>query len=599
MVCWWSVGIYGIAYSTLLFVLITTLRLFPMQSEKHSTTAIFIFCIFGLISYLNPQHIHPLRTYYNEILIFLGLILATAYLARRQAPSLRFPSLLLLPLGILSLVLLQVFLGIVVDAFDMVLPIAYFLLCSLALVFGATVASQPDGANRLCFGLAIMHLLAALLSLVMQQLQIAGVDASPLIMFIARDAQSSIRPYANVAQPNQLALLYCLALGSVWYLYQSARLPAWTAALLATMLLWGVALTQSRIGWMILPLFALFCSQQKPGERGVHRLSLATLLLLYVGLVLGLPQIGKWLGFFSGSVAAHVGGRSERLVLLQQAWHMAAEHPWLGVGWFGFCAEQVRIAADFTASTYAEHAHNWLFNFAAELGWPATFLIFGALAWWALQTCVLAKAGPAVRFASLCLIAVLVHSMVEFPLWYAFVLAPVALLMGMLHQMRWPAEGVLVSRKLIILGAFCSCLLMLVLTLDYQRVVAGFNILRTDQSRSEAGKAGLARPDWTFFPAYFLYFDLMQMTPHEGMSAQQIAAVERMSQRFGFVHVLNKLAEVYVLNGEPKKAERTMLTLQRLHPAAYPEYFDYWKTQSTLDARYRSVLSVMPPRDAD
>lgn len=579
-----------------------------MQSEKHSTTAIFIFCAFGLISYLNPQHIHPLRTYYNEILIFFGLILSTVYLARHQAPKLRFPALLLLPLGILSLVLLQVFLGIVVDAFDMALPISYFLLCSLALIVGASIASQPGGAYRLCFGLAIMHLLAALLSLVMQQLQLAGVDASPFIMTIAREAQLSMRPYANVAQPNQLALLFCLALGSVWYLYQLSRLSAWGAALLTAMLLWGIALTQSRIGWVILPLFALLCSQRKQGERTVDRLLLVTLLALYVSLVLGLPQIGKWMGFSSGSVTAHVGGRSERLVLLQQAWHMAAEHPWLGVGWFGFGAEQVRIAADFTSTTYAEHAHNWLLNFAAELGWPATILIFGALAWWTVQTCVvnkltqltqLTKATLAVRFASLCLVAVLVHSMVEFPLWYAFVLAPVALLMGMLHQLRWPAEGAVVPRKLIVGAGLFSCLLMLVFTLDYQRVVAGFNILRTDQSRSESGKAGLARPDWTLFPTYFLYFDLMRMTPHEGMSAQQIAAVERMSHRFGYVHVLNKLAEVYVLNGQTEKAERTLLTLQRLHPNSYPEYFDYWKTQSALDARYRTVLLAMPKRDAD
>jgi len=55
---------------------------------------------------------------------------------------------------------------------------------------------------------------------------------------------------------------------------------------------------------------------------------------------------------------------------------------------------------------------------------------------------------------------------------------------------------------------------------------------------------------------------------------------------------------VYVLNGQPVKAARTMQSLQRLHPFAYPDYFDYWKTQSRLDERYRKVFQTMPPRDS-
>lgn len=569
-----------------------------MTSDKQFNTAIFIFCALGAVSYLHPYHIHPLRTYYHDALICLGLLIACMTIARTERPVWRFPALLMIPLGIAVLVCLQIVLGIVVDASDLALPLVYFLLCALAMIFGASMAAQTGGAARLCFGLAIMHLLAAMLSLVMQQIQVAGVDATPFVMFISHTAQDTIRPYANVAQPNQLALLYCLALASAWYLYQRFHLSALVGTLLAVLLLWGLALTQSRIGWIITPLFVLICWPKKSDERALDRVLLALLLALYLSFVLGLPQLGQWLGFASGSVAGHVGGRSERLVLLQQAWRMAAEHPWLGVGWFGFCAEQVRIAADFTPTTYAEHAHNWIMNFAAELGWPATITIFSGLLWWAVQTCVLVKASAAVRFASLFLAAVLVHSMVEFPLWYAFVLIPVGVLMGMLHQLRWPAEGVHVPAKLVMTLGMFSCLVFLLITLDYQRVVAGFSVLRNGKGQTNVGKERLIRPSFTLFPEYFAYFELMQLTPKEGMSGAQIAFVERMSQRFGYVHVLNKLAEVYVLNGQGKQAQRTMLTLQRLHPFSYAEYYDYWKAHAILDARYALVLATMPARDS-
>ena len=133
-------------------------------------------------------------------------------------------------------------------------------------------------------------------------------------------------------------------------------------------LLFVMSLTQSRIAWIILPLFALYCWPQRTGQRHVGKPLLLVLLLAYVGLVLGLPILENWTGFAGGSVVERIGGHSERVVMMQQAWAMASDHPWLGVGWFGFGAEQVRRAANFSASTYAEHAHNLILNFAAELG---------------------------------------------------------------------------------------------------------------------------------------------------------------------------------------------------------------------------------------
>ena len=59
------------------------------------------------------------------------------------------------------------------------------------------------------------------------------------------------------------------------------------------------------------------------------------------------------------------------------------------------------------------------------------------------------------------------------------------------------------------------------------------------------------------------------------------------------------LAVTAARTADDKKAERTMVTLQRLHPYSYPEYFDYWKSQAELDQRYAAVFIAMPKRDAD
>ena len=82
-----------------------------------------------------------------------------------------------------------------------------------------------------------------------------------------------------------------------------------------------------------------------------------------------------------------IGGRSERTVLAQQAISMISNHPWLGVGWFGFGSAQVDIGANFTPTIYAEHSHNFILNIAAELGLPFAIMFFGGFSLWFIRTC--------------------------------------------------------------------------------------------------------------------------------------------------------------------------------------------------------------------
>jgi O-antigen ligase len=560
-----------------------------------------VFGLLLLLAYINPAHIHPFRVFYNELPIFLGV-----FLLFLKHEKFKWRHEILLPFLVIGLPLLfHIGNGLLnVDPlFNCGLfPVFYIISFALAFVLGALGKKTLDHIGDVFYSLVIAHLLASLLSVAMQTIQLSGIDASPFIMHIAIEANTPIRPYANVAQPNQLALLQCFGLASIWWLYHQCRLNKLAAFLLAVTLIWGIVLTQSRIAWIILPLFALLAMTKIEGQRRVSKFVLVSLLLLYVALVLSLPDIARWMGFSTGTVLERVGGRSERTVLLKQAWRMAAEHPWFGVGWGRFGVEQVKIAADFSSSTYAEHSHNIVMNFAAELGWPFTVLFFSALVWWFVQTCVLPKASLDVRFATFCFIAVGVHSMVEFPLWYAFVLIPIGVLMGMVHQARWPnvgaTGGITIPRTGVISVGVIGLLVLAFVTWDYQRVVKGFAVLRVGANITAAERLALQAPRFTLFGDYFDYFTVYKLFPREDMSAEEIQFVEKMSQRFGFVHVLNKLAEVYVLNGQTSKAARSMLTLQRLHPGAYPEYFDYWKSMAMVDPRYRTVFQTMPKRDA-
>lgn len=552
-----------------------------------------------LLSHFLSIHVHPFRNYFQEVLLVILLFVSISFLFQQKETRFVFPIFAGLPLLIALMMMIQV--GLVLTSFyQLVYPLMYLLLTGIAVWFGANCIGESHSLPALSFAFALVHIIAGLISVAMQLTQIFGLYLEPFVMYFPAGPQVLMRPFANVAQPNQLALLLCFALASLWWLFQVGRLRAWGAVAMALVLLVGLALTQSRIAWIILPLFALLCDLRIVGGRAVSRVALVGLLAFYVALVFLTPYVSEALGFAPVSALERAGGRSERSVLWQQAWAMALEHPWLGVGWFGFGAEQVKMAADFSSTTYAEHSHNLILNFLAELGFPFTICFFAALLWWFYRTCV---AGgrlrqPEVAFAVLCFVAVGVHSMVEFPLWYANVLIPMAIWMGALHQHRWQTRAIAVPRAFPLAVGVLGLVAVLVVTYDYLRVVRGFKAFNGIAHLSEVSQEAIAKPVWTLLPDYFDYFQLMNVEPRAGMRPEEIAFVERLSLRFGYVHVLNKMAEVYVWNGQEQKAVRMMVTLQRLHPLSYPAYFDYWQRKATEHAGFAKVFAQMLPRDA-
>ncbi|NDI86280.1 PglL family O-oligosaccharyltransferase [Undibacterium crateris] len=555
------------------------------------------FALGMVIAFLTPVHLHPLRSYFNDLAIILGLIASVWMAAGTAGFRWRLNVIVAGFASMVPLIWLQYGLANHQAWYDLLLPCVYFVLAAFAVMLGAGCTSNTEQSDRLGLVLAIALLLAGLVSVLIQVAQAMGWYLGPLLMYMGKSGVFQ-RPYANLAQPNQLALVLSFSLAACWFLYREARLSRGLALAFSLMLLAGLVMTQSRIGWIIVPAFAMVLSLPDADGRRLHPAAWLSLLAVYAASVLLLPQLVAAAGMSGASVLEHVvGNRSERLGLWKQAWQLAQTHPWTGVGWFGFGAGQVQIAADLPSTTYAEHAHNLLLNFAAEMGLPVTIILAGGMLWWCWHTCVRTSQSPFVRFAGLCLIAAVVHSMVEFPLWYAYILLPLAFLMGILHQRRWPASGyavpAVVPRMLVLLALMAAALL----TWDYLRVVRAFKVLRIDPVANQQ-QTQLKQPAYTVFPQFYAYFHLFEIQPHAGMSDAEIEELRFWVERFGFVHNLNKLAEVYVLNQRPDEGVRTMRTLQRLHPDAYVEYFDYWQAKARQEPAFHAVIDRIPARDA-
>jgi hypothetical protein len=285
---------------------------------------------------------------------------------------------------------------------------------------------------------------------------------------------------------------------------------------------------------------------------------------------------------------------------LKQALAISLSHPWLGAGWYEFGPQQVQTGADFAPGHYAQHAHNIVMNFAAELGWPVTIAVFTTLACWIYRCCLRPDQQKSLSreagFAALFLIAVLVHSLVEFPLWYAYVLIPTAFLLGMVHQERIGATAIQLARGYLLALFLLMALGLVGIATDYRRVVLGFRALGWERLGLKADEGSTEAPGFTLFPQFYDYFRFAKTTARAGMPSEDIAFMAHVAKRFGYAPVLMRMSFVYALNDRPDDAVRAMTTLMKLHEGSYTEAYQSWKSMAKAQPeKYARVFEQLEP----
>jgi O-antigen ligase len=469
-------------------------------------------------------------------------------------------------------------------------------------VLGASIAAENNGSSRLCTALACAYLFAGMISVVLATAQFQGVEEAlmPFVMPMTHSPDSVVRPFANIAQPNHLALILCIAMVSIWWLHQFDRLRAKVAIGAVLSLLWGLALTQSRIGWIIVPVFAALCLlwRGKPDFRQVSGRLIIGLVLTYAILVVALPFISlSLLGLSSVSVDQRIGPYtgSERLILFQQALQISLSNPWFGAGWYEFGTQQLKIGSDFAPSIYADHAHNIVLNFAAELGWPITLMVFGTFVYWFYASFFRRQISREAGFAVLFFAAVSVHSLVEYPLWYAYVLLPTALMIGMVHQERLGAKEIRLPRLCLIALFFLMTFGMVGVAQDYRRIVKGAWAGEMGTRGFTFSEFSAEKPAFTLFPQYYDYIRFSKIDIRSGMPPEEIAFGERVAKSFGTFPILANMALIYALNDRPDDALKTLLTIMSLHRCNYSEIYSHWeKNSSAIPEKFTKIFMRLP-----
>jgi O-antigen ligase len=415
---------------------------------------------------LQPYHRYPLTAFYSEWLAFaLGLAAAAPLIAREPWRDAKVPLIALAPLGLALLLAFHVVLGRMPFAEQALAGGLYLLWAALMAVLGYELGRRltlGSIATTLAWFLVAGGIVHALIGLI-QHYEVS----TPLDLLVARKGGMFV--HGNLGQRNHYAAAVTLSLASTAYLYGSGRLRAAAAAACAVLFLAVLALAGSRSPWLYLAaLLALtLLLHYRRRDTASRRLAVFAFWLLpgfvAADLLVTLPILAPEQGLRTVTSAENLfqiaTGIGPRLELWGEAWQMFLTAPVLGAGFGQFAWHhflyQAAAGAPAGAGLYS-HSHNIVLQLLAETGLVGALVIVGAVLVW-LADLRRVKLDPAWWWLLSLLAVIGIHSLLEYPLWYAYFLGPAGLLLGVGAQhaisVRYPG----VARAAVALAVLAGC----------------------------------------------------------------------------------------------------------------------------------------------
>jgi len=391
-----------------------------------------------VLPFLSPNFLEPIASFYGEVAaMVLGLAALTCLYSRATWPNVQIPRASLMFLGFAGLILLHAAMGRTVYPQQNLLAILY-LVWAVGLAALGWRLREIFGLETVAITLSWFVLTGALLSAAIGLMQWWGIP-SPLKPFML--PQIHARIYANTGQPNHLADYICLGIASLIFLSGSGRLRLPMTALAATPLLLVLVVSGSRSIWLYLAALLILAAMDWLLRRSRTALRIVCLsLAIFAGFVLAQWLISMTadspvlqIESITGRVHSEGVLSTIRLRLWHEAWLMLRDAPLLGQGFRQFAWQHFLLNAQLPGTRLQDvlydNAHNLVFQTGAEFG-LAGLLMLGSGAWvWARA--VTNHEFSAAMWWVLSAAAILcIHSMLEYPLWYAYFLGIGAVLLG-------------------------------------------------------------------------------------------------------------------------------------------------------------------------
>lgn len=548
-----------------------------------------------VVPFLYAPHHYPITTFYAEwIAALLGCFSMMIFVAKRFWELPEVPRVVLLPMGMIAIILLQYFMG-KTPYFGQTLLYCLYLLWAASMAVVGRSLRQIFGLERLAIVLAACLLLGGELSAFAGLIQHYHWHTL-FAHFVMVERSAAV--YGNLAQPNHFADYVSLGLVSLGLIYFRLSWRKWLVALLAAPLLFVLALSGSRSAWLYLVSTASIGWLFRRKDKAYAQLAAYGLLLLFgffaMNFVLQITGFSVTEGHVTsgGRLLTQAVSGNIRLHLWHEAWRIFIRHPFFGAGFGQYGWQHFSLGPvlrDPLIVFPVDNAHDIVMQIAAETGVAGLLLFCWVACCWIKQ--IFDRKTSADLWWAYAVLAVLsLHSLVEYPLWYAYFLGLFATLAGMLDDTSWRiALGRPVAASMLILGG-----LSLHQTIaDYRGVEGAITKRRGEQlvafferERREllqVGQNSIMHP----------YAELA-LTPMIEINPDHLAEKLRLNGdvfRFRPIpSVAYRQAQLLALSGNEAQAEQVMGMAIWSYPESYPEER---KQMMVLEKQYPGKFAVL------
>ena len=519
--------------------------------------------VFIALAWLLPIHYRPWVTYTGELFTFLSLFaLAAIYLKDR----IKLP-VLSLPLLLLAIIPLIQYVGGELFFFDKALTSTLFVFGFwLSIVIGYNLSVEKLDRESIFTGLSIVLLLCGTLTGIIAICQWLTLDAYIPGMV---NMQHAVRPYANFAQPNNMATFLVMSLMACLYLCETQKLKTWLLSLCAVLIIFAIALSQSRTSWVACLCILLYGAYQQ--YKGYIRLKYyytLAWLALFVGFILLLPLATQWIGDITTvavaqtkTVAERATGDMSRLAIWRQMLYAICDRPWFGYGWHQTSVAYTLVSDHAQGPVWIRSAHNFVIDFILWNGLLVGLPFLAYFGYWGYQLNKQVNSVESV-IGILMLGVVLVHGMLEFPLFYAYFLLPMGFVLGVVQSQNTKILSITLSPRYLQVSFILGVLLLALIYRDYEVMVPKLN----QSVRYEHRPEKITNQDKIYLLEEFnRRIAWIRMNPYSTVSDQELARIREIVLNYPTRYDLIKYAKVLAFNGQEKEARHQLWLLKQLH----------------------------------
>jgi hypothetical protein len=311
-------------------------------------------------------------------------------------------------------------------------------------------AGAPQPFEPFAVGLTVAGTLSAVVAMI-QVFWPGLTEGDVMDKLIARSGLVG-RAVGNLRQPNHLASVLLWGLIALVPLAEWRPRWRWALGACGLLMMFAVLLSASRTGWLGLAVLFVWGvadlvawivdrrdGKEAESEAANRRLQAAQrYALLLVPAIAAVMWFGldRWAAETHHVFGAHArlaehDVSSSRIGIWGNTLAMIRQQPWTGTGWGEFNFAWTLTPFPGRPVAFFDHTHNLPLQLLVELGIPLggliVLLLLAALVLAGVRTWNLD--GPAAigaRAAFVATFMILVHSLLEYPLWYAYFLLPAA-----------------------------------------------------------------------------------------------------------------------------------------------------------------------------